>query len=88
MVGDDVPSSCTFQLTRNAALELRRIHTRSRREWGEVVADQYLADLYAVMGMAAATERSAASRLGWYLTPQGRYRLWVGVPSSKGDTGF
>jgi toxin ParE1/3/4 len=33
---------------------LRRIHTRSRREWGEAVADQYLADLYAVMGLAAA----------------------------------
>lgn len=27
---------------------------RSRREWGEDVADQYLADLYAAMGNAAA----------------------------------
>lgn len=26
---------------------------RSRREWGEDVADQYLADLYAAMGNAA-----------------------------------
>ena len=54
MAGDDVLSPGTFLLTRNAALDLRRIHTRSRREWGEVVADQYLAELYAVMGMAAA----------------------------------
>ena len=54
MAGNDVPSPATFLLTRNAALDLRRIHTRSRREWGEEVADQYLADLYAVMGVAAA----------------------------------
>jgi plasmid stabilization system protein ParE len=54
MAGDNVPSPGTFLLTRNAALDLRRIHTRSRREWGEVVADQYLADLYEVMAMAAA----------------------------------
>ncbi|MEY2680697.1 MAG: hypothetical protein RL661_928 [Pseudomonadota bacterium] len=54
MAGNDVPSPATFLLTRNAALDLRRIHTRSRREWGEDVADQYLADLYAVMGVAAA----------------------------------
>ena len=53
MAGDDVPSPGTFLLTRNAALDLRRIHTRSHREWGEVVADQYLADLYEVMGTAA-----------------------------------
>ena len=53
MAGDDVPLPGTFLLTRNAALDLRRIHTRSRREWGEVVADQYLADLYEVMGTAA-----------------------------------
>jgi plasmid stabilization system protein ParE len=62
MVGDDVPSSGTFLLTRNAALELRRIHTRSGREWGEVVADQYLADLYAVMGMAAAKPERGRAR--------------------------
>ena len=54
MAGNDVPSAATFLLTRNAALDLRRIHTRSRREWGEDVADQYLADLYVVMGVAAA----------------------------------
>ena len=54
MAGTDMPSPATFLLTRNAALDLRRIHTRSRREWGEVVADHYLADLYEAMGTAAA----------------------------------
>lgn len=54
MAGNDVPSPATFLLTRNAALDLRRIHTRSRREWGDNVADQYLADLYAVMRFVAA----------------------------------
>jgi hypothetical protein len=42
MAGNDVPSPATFLLTRNAALDLRRIHTRSRREWGEDVADHWL----------------------------------------------
>ena len=54
MAGNEVPSSATFLLTLNAALDLRRIHTRSRREWGDVVADRYLADLYVAMGVAAA----------------------------------
>lgn len=54
MAGNDMPSPATFLLTRNAALDLRRIYTRSRREWGDDVADRYLADLYAVMGLAAA----------------------------------
>jgi hypothetical protein len=45
MAGNDVSSPATFQLTRNAGLDLRRIHTRSYREWGEDVADQYLADV-------------------------------------------
>jgi len=53
MAGNDGPSPATFLLTRNAALDLRRIHARSRREWGEDVADRYLADLYADMGEAA-----------------------------------
>jgi toxin ParE1/3/4 len=57
-----VPSSGTFLLTRNAALDLRRIHSPSRRERGEDVADQYLADLYAVMGMAAANPARGRSR--------------------------
>jgi plasmid stabilization system protein ParE len=47
-------SPASFLLTRNAALDLRRIYTRSRREWGDDAADRYLADLYAVMGVAAA----------------------------------
>lgn len=54
MAGSDMPSPATFLLTRNAALDLRRIYMRSRREWGDDVADRYLADLYAVMGVAAA----------------------------------
>ena len=62
MAGNDVPSPATFLLTRNAALDLRRIHTRSRREWGEDVADQYLADLYAVMGVAAANPEKGRLR--------------------------
>lgn len=43
-----------FFLTRRAALDLRAIHMRSRREWGESVADRYLADLYVAMQQAAA----------------------------------
>lgn len=54
MAGNDAPSPATFLLTRNAALDLRRIYTRSRRDWGDDVADRYLSDLYAVMGVAAA----------------------------------
>ncbi len=62
MAGNDVPSPATFLLTRNAALDLRRIHTRSRREWGEDVADQYLADLYVVMGVVAANPEGGRLR--------------------------
>jgi plasmid stabilization system protein ParE len=51
-----------FFLTRNAALDLRKIHTRSRREWGEEVADRYLADLYAAMGQAANTPETGRLR--------------------------
>ena len=43
MVGNDQPAQATVLLTRNAALDLRLIHTRSRREWGDDVADKYLA---------------------------------------------
>jgi len=53
MAGNDLPPPARFLLTRNAALDLRRIHTLSRREWGEDVADQYLSDLYAAMGAVA-----------------------------------
>jgi plasmid stabilization system protein ParE len=42
-----------FFLTRRAAIDLRSIHARSRREWGEEIADRYIADLYAVMQKAA-----------------------------------
>ena len=44
MAGNDVPSPATFLLTRNAALDLRRIHARSVREWGEDAADDVGAD--------------------------------------------
>lgn len=54
MAGTDMPSPATFLLTRNAALDLRRIYTRSLRDWGNDVADRYLADLYSAMGFAAA----------------------------------
>jgi plasmid stabilization system protein ParE len=62
MAGNDAPSPATFLLTRNAALDLRRIYTRSRREWGDDVADQYLADLYAAMGVAAANPEKGRLR--------------------------
>ncbi|MFM7567226.1 MAG: type II toxin-antitoxin system RelE/ParE family toxin [Betaproteobacteria bacterium] len=57
-----MPSPTTFLLTRNAALDLRRIHARSRREWGEDVADRYIADLYAAMGIAAANPEKGRLR--------------------------
>lgn len=41
-------------LTRRAALDLRDIYDRSRREWGEEVASRYLADLYDAMHKVAA----------------------------------
>jgi plasmid stabilization system protein ParE len=62
MAGNDAPSPAAFLLTRNAALDLRRIHTRSRREWGAEVADRYLADLYAAMGDAAANPEKGRLR--------------------------
>ena len=62
MAGNDVPSSATFLLTRNAALDLRRIYTRSSREWGDDVADRYLADLYAAMDVAAANPEKGRLR--------------------------
>jgi plasmid stabilization system protein ParE len=62
MAGNDSPSPATFRLTRNAALDLRRIHARSRREWGEDVADRYLADLYVAMADAAANPEKGSLR--------------------------
>ncbi|MBU6223873.1 MAG: type II toxin-antitoxin system RelE/ParE family toxin [Burkholderiales bacterium] len=57
-----MPSPATFLLTRNAALDLRRIYMRSCREWGDDVADRYLADLYAVMGLATADPKKGRLR--------------------------
>ena len=63
MAGNDVPAPATFLLTRNAALDLRRIYTRSRREWGDEVADRYLADLYSAMRVAASNPEAGRLRL-------------------------
>lgn len=62
MAGNDVPSPPAFLLTWTAALDLRRIYTRSQREWGDDVADRYLADLYAAMGVAAANPEKGRLR--------------------------
>ncbi|WJJ94447.1 type II toxin-antitoxin system RelE/ParE family toxin [Neopusillimonas aromaticivorans] len=62
MAGNDAPVPATFLLTRNAALDLRRIHAHSRREWGEDVADRYLTDLYAAMGNTAANPEKGRLR--------------------------
>lgn len=51
-------------LTRRAALDLRSIHARSRREWGNEVANRYVADLYSVMQDAA--ENLEVGRLRWH----------------------
>jgi len=62
MAGNDNPPPAAFFLTRNAALDLRRIHARSRRAWGEDVVDRYLADLYAAMSKAAAAPEKGRLR--------------------------
>ena len=62
MAGTDMPSPVTFLLTRNAAMDLRRIYTRSLRDWGDDVADRYIADLYAAMGVAAADPEKGRMR--------------------------
>jgi len=49
-------------LTRRAAFDLRSIHARSRREWGDDVADRYIADLYAAMRSAAANPEAGRLR--------------------------
>ena len=43
-----------FHLTRQAARDLRDIHTRSVATWGSARADRYLADIYVVLGRIAA----------------------------------
>lgn len=55
-------SAARFFLTRRAALDLRSIHARSRREWGAEVADRYIADLYAAMRNAAADPQAGRPR--------------------------
>lgn len=62
MAGNDRTSPPAFLLTRNAALDLRRIHARSRREWGEAVADRYMADVYAAMTDAASRPEKGRPR--------------------------
>ncbi|MEN1926774.1 type II toxin-antitoxin system RelE/ParE family toxin [Luteimonas qiangzhengi] len=62
MAGNDRPSPAAFLLTRNAAMDLRRIHARSRREWGDAVADRYLTELYEVMADAARTPEKGRLR--------------------------
>jgi len=51
-----------FFLTRRAALDLRSIHARSRRAWGDDVADRYVADLYTAMKNAAANPEAGRLR--------------------------
>lgn len=43
-------------------MDLRRIHARSRREWGDAVADRYLTELYEVMADAARTPEKGRLR--------------------------
>jgi toxin ParE1/3/4 len=62
MAGNDSPAPATFLLTRTAARNLRHIHARSRREWGDDVADRDLADLYAAMRNAAANPHNGGLR--------------------------
>lgn len=55
------PAACFF-LTSRAALDLRSIHARSRREWGDDVADRYVADLYAALKNVAANPEAGRLR--------------------------
>lgn len=57
----NVPAA-RFLLTRRAALDLRSIHERSSRQWGDVVATRYIADLYAAMQAAAANPKAGRLR--------------------------
>ena len=76
MAGSTLPGPAAFFLTRTAALDLRGIHTRSRREWCEAVADRYIADLYAAMRQAA--QNPATDRLR-----QGRFVPFSMVPARR-----
>ncbi len=42
-----------YLLTRRAALDLRNIYNRSRREWGDATAEHYMPDFYTAMSQAA-----------------------------------
>lgn len=90
MAGSTLPGPAAFFLTRTAALDLRGIHTRSRREWGEAVAERYIADLYAAMRQAAqnpATDRLRQGRsVPFSMVPARRHfiiyeRLPQGTPT-------
>ena len=54
--------SPAFFLTRRAALDLRNIYDRSQQEWGEVTADDYMADLYSAMMKPAANPNACVLR--------------------------
>jgi plasmid stabilization system protein ParE len=80
MAGNDSPAPATFLLTRTAARDLRRIHARSLREWGDEVADRYLADLYAAMRHAAANPdkgRLRQHRSGSFLMIAARHHFVI-----------
>jgi len=62
MAGSDSTLPAAFLLSRNAALDLRRIHAQSRRKWGDDVAGRYLADLYTAMREAAANPEAGRIR--------------------------
>ncbi|MDR0275241.1 MAG: type II toxin-antitoxin system RelE/ParE family toxin [Burkholderiaceae bacterium] len=62
MAGTESKAPAAFFLTRKATFDLRDIHARSRRQWGEDAADRYLADLYAAMRQAAAHPESGRLR--------------------------
>ena len=51
-----------FHLTRRAALDLRDIYDRSKREWREVAAKRYMSDLYFAMSKAAQNPNAGLPR--------------------------
>src|SRR5581483_3741692 len=66
-----------FYLTRQAARDLRDIHTRSVASWGQARADAYLAEIYSVFARVAASPdlgRLRAHRSAPFLmVPAGRH---------------
>ena len=63
-------------LTRRAALDLRSIHARSRRDWGDEVADRYIANVYAAMRNSAARPETGRLR-------QNRSTPFLMVPAQR-----